>query len=253
MTLPLVTLHGFTGDASSWQRATHALPPASTLALSPLGHSPAPADPENHVRGWDDEIARLTALLPAEPVHLAGYSLGARLALGVALASPARVARLTLVSGHTGLSTETERSERRVADAHWCELLESQGLEAFVTAWEAQPLFATQATLPAALRAAHRTARLAHDAGRLARSLRVIGLAEMPDYAPRLGSLAMPVTVMAGELDPKFLALGRATAQRLPEGRLIVAPNTGHDLLLERPDLVALVLREASPRATKSS
>jgi 2-succinyl-6-hydroxy-2,4-cyclohexadiene-1-carboxylate synthase len=246
---PLVTLHGFSGDASSWQRATHTLAPAPVLALSPLGHSPTSDDAETRVRSWDDEIARLTALLPAEPVHLVGYSLGARLALGVALTSPARVLRLTLVSGHTGLSTEDERSERRAADARWCKLLETDGIEAFVNAWEAQPLFATQGALPEVLRDAHRAARLAHDARRLARSLRVTGLAEMPDYAPRLETLAMPVTLLAGELDPKFLALGRAAVSRLTQGRLIVAPNAGHDLLLERPDLVALVLRDEFPTA----
>jgi 2-succinyl-6-hydroxy-2,4-cyclohexadiene-1-carboxylate synthase len=244
MTPPLVTLHGFTGRPANWDKATCSLGVAA-LHLSPLGHAPSATAAEASIHTWDDELTRLGALLPAEPVHLAGYSLGARLALGLALAFPARIARLTLVSGHTGLTTERERIERRAADARWCELLEGQGIEAFVNAWEGQPLFATQAALAEVERQEHRARRLAHDPRALARSLRATGLAEMPDYAPRLAALAVPVTLVAGELDAKFLGLGRVAAARLQAGRLVVAPNAGHDLLLERPDLVALVLREA--------
>lgn len=246
MTQPLVLIHGFTGCAASWDGVRRSLDTAPAL-VSPIGHG-EPGAPHPNLQTWEQELERLVATFPAAPVHLAGYSLGARLALGVALAFPARVARLTLISGHSGLVTDAERAERRAADARWCDLLEGEGIEAFVDAWEAQPLFASQAAVPAELRARHRAQRLAHDPRALARSLRVTGLAEMPDYGPRLASLTPPVTVMAGELDAKFLALGRATTERAPGSRFVVAPSAGHDLLLERPDLVALVLRDPNQK-----
>jgi 2-succinyl-6-hydroxy-2,4-cyclohexadiene-1-carboxylate synthase len=172
-------------------------------------------------------------------VHLAGYSLGARVALGLALAYPERIARLTLISGQAGLATDAERSERRRADARWCALLEQGGITAFVDEWEAQPLFATQARLPSELREAHRALRLRHDPHGLAHSLRMTGLAAMPYFSPRLDTLSMPVAVLAGELDSKFVALGRELAAAVRRSRFVVAPNAGHDLLLEAPDLVA--------------
>ncbi|HEX5100756.1 MAG TPA: alpha/beta fold hydrolase [Polyangiaceae bacterium] len=246
MTAPLVLIHGFVGSSASWDGVRRSLDTAPAL-VSPLGHG-EPGAPNPNIESWAQELERLVAALPAEPVHLAGYSLGARLALGMTLTYPARIARLTLVSGHTGLATDAERRERRESDARWCSLLEAQGIEAFVDAWEAQPLFATQAALPAALRAEHRAQRLAHDARGLALALRVVGLAEMPHYAPRLEELRIPVTVMAGELDTKFLTLARAAAERVRGSRFVVAPSAGHDLLLERPDLVALVLRDPNQK-----
>jgi len=246
MTAPLLLIHGFTGSSASWDAVQRELASPATV-VSPLGHGGS-AELEAPVRHWEDELARLVAAFPAERVHLVGYSLGARLTLGLALTYPQHLARLTLLSGHTGLTTDAERHDRRTADARWCSLLEAEGIEAFVNAWEAQPLFASQQGLPAAVRADHRAHRLHHDAQGLARSLRVTGLAEMPDYAPRLASLSMSVTVMAGELDPKFLALGRATSERVRDSRFVVAPGAGHDLLLERPDLVALVLREPTQK-----
>jgi 2-succinyl-6-hydroxy-2,4-cyclohexadiene-1-carboxylate synthase len=247
---PLVLLHGFTGSPASWDAVVQVLPPGTT-AFRPtlLGHggfSEAAArasegvdTSDERVYPFEEELARLTRLLPPEPVHLCGYSLGARLALGIALSHPARIARLTLVSGQPGLTSDPARAERRGSDAAWCALLEASGIEAFVNAWEAQPLFASQAALPEAARARQRAIRLAHDPIGLARSLRVTGLAEMPDYGPRLRELSVPVTLLVGELDAKFLAFGREMSARLPAARLRIAPSAGHDLLLERPDLVA--------------
>lgn len=240
--MTLVLLHGFTGSPASWDAVAAALGSPPPLRLALLGHGATGTD---RVQTFEDEVARLASQLPPEPVQLAGYSLGARLALGVALAYPERVERLTLVSGQAGLASEFERNERRRADGRWCTLLEQVGIAAFVDAWEAQPLFATQSRLSHELRASRRTERLSHDPQGLVRSLRVTGLAEMPHYARRLGSLSMPVMVLAGELDPKFLALGRDLAAAVPRGRFVVVPNAGHDLLLEAPDLVARELLRA--------
>jgi pimeloyl-ACP methyl ester carboxylesterase len=84
-----------------------------------------------------------------------------------------------------------------------------------------------------------RHARLEHDPRGLIRSLRTTGLAEQPDLRPRLGAVGIPVTLMAGEEDPKFTALAEETAALLPRARVVVVPEAGHNLLLERPEAVA--------------
>jgi 2-succinyl-6-hydroxy-2,4-cyclohexadiene-1-carboxylate synthase len=242
--VPLFLLHGFTGSPASWDAVLARLPARAVLRPALLGHGAPPPEATT----FDEEIARLAALLPPEPVHLAGYSLGARLALSLALAHPERLRRLTLIGVHPGLPTTKEKDARRQNDAGWRRLLTEAGIDAFVDAWEAQPLFVTQRRLPAAATAAHRAARLRHDPLGLARSLDVLGLAEMPDCRPRISALTMPVTLMAGELDEKFLGLGRELAQALPHATLRAAPGAGHDLLLERPDLVAVELNEKDER-----
>ncbi len=238
----LVLLHGFTGSPASWDAVTRSLPHVDAVRPPLLGHG---ATATGDVQTFEDEVTRLAATFPAEPVHLAGYSLGARLALALTVRYPARIARLTLVSGQPGLQSEREREERRQADARWCALLEAGGIAAFVEAWEAQPLFATRARLTPALRAEQRTERLRHDPRGLARSLRTTGLGEMPNLRPELGSVSVPVTVLTGELDPKFSALGQELCAAFPRARLALAPNVGHDLLLEAPDLVARELTAA--------
>jgi 2-succinyl-6-hydroxy-2,4-cyclohexadiene-1-carboxylate synthase len=236
---PLVLLHGFTGSAESWNGVLARLPTVGALRPPLLGHGTR----ADGVRTFDDEVDRLARAMGPTPAHLAGYSLGARLALGIAVRHPERVSRLTLVGVHPGLTTEAERYERRRSDQRFIELLETCGIDAFVDAWSAQPLFATQKHLPDAVRSARQKERLAHDPKELARSLRITGLAEMPDFRPYLGEIRMPVTLLSGELDQKFTALGEELSRLLPSARRTIAPGAGHDLLLERPDLVATELK----------
>src|SRR6185369_6950562 len=82
-----------------------------------------------------------------------GYSLGARVALG--LVATRRAARAILVSVNPGLA-EAERPARRASDAAWARMARARGIDDFVDAWEAQPLFETQQRVPPGRRDARR-------------------------------------------------------------------------------------------------
>jgi pimeloyl-ACP methyl ester carboxylesterase len=61
----------------------------------------------------------------------------------------------------------------------------------------------------------------------------------------RLGELTMPVTVVAGERDERYVALGERLAAALPDGELTVVPGAGHALPLEAPAAVAAAIARA--------
>jgi 2-succinyl-6-hydroxy-2,4-cyclohexadiene-1-carboxylate synthase len=182
----------------------------------------------------------------ASSLHVVGYSLGARLALGLAARHPTRVSRLTLISAHPGLESDGERSQRRAADERWCELLLSRGSRAFVDAWQDQALWASQARLDRATLERKRRERLSHEPAGLVRALRVTGLSHMPNYRDALVQLRMPVTLIAGGLDAKFQELARLMARAVPHAELTIVDGAGHDLLLERPELIAEVIRRGN-------
>ena len=240
----LLLLHGFSGGPRSFSPVVRRLSSRFEIVAPALvGHAGSNAGPE--IATFDAEVERLAALMAGgPPAHLAGYSLGARLGLALLTRFPGRFARATLIGVHPGLRDERERASRRASDARWCDVLESRGIEAFVAAWQAEPLFASQARLPESLLRAQTAERLAHSPAGLARSLRVTGLAEMPDLYPELGRVGSDVTLLAGELDQKFLGLARELCERLPRCRLRVAQGSGHNLLLEDPDLVTESISE---------
>jgi 2-succinyl-6-hydroxy-2,4-cyclohexadiene-1-carboxylate synthase len=246
---PLVLVHGFAGSPESFCDVERQLG-AERLGLrifrpALLGHAPGNLEGP---RRFEQEVDRLAVALVqagARAGHLCGYSLGARVALGL-LARHAHLFRsATLISVHPGLATTLERRERAGQDERWCRLLSHGDVGAFAQAWEAQPLFATRACLPESRRSAHRRIRMAHSCSGLSRALRVLGLAQMPSYRGALLGLRLPVRLLVGALDPKFLAIGRALTENNRGLRLEIVEGAGHDLLAEAPERVASVLTRA--------
>lgn len=230
-------LHGFSGSPQSLAEVEGVAQGSVTPTLG--GHLGTPV-----VGGFWDEVERL-AELGKECAGLLGYSLGGRLALGILARYPERFAHAVIISAHPGLKTDQERAQRRDGDARFVQLLREGGLTAFVDAWQALPLWASQGSLPESVRKAQREQRLRHDAAGLAESLLAHGLGEMPDLRPRLSQVRTPVALVVGERDPKFVALGEELAGIIPGSRLIRVPDAGHNLLLERSELVCrLLLRE---------
>lgn len=229
-----LALHGFTGAPESF--TTLPLPPGS-LAPPLAGHLAVDVQGE-----FLDEVERLAAL--GEGCEgLLGYSLGGRLALGILACYPERFAHAVIVSAQPGLASEPERAQRRASDAELVALLRERGLTAFVEQWESLPLWATQADLPAELLAAQRALRLRHRPEGLAQSLIHHGLGKMPDFRPELARVSTPVDVVVGERDQKFVNLGRELESLLPHACLTIVPGAGHNLLLERPEACAALLR----------
>jgi 2-succinyl-6-hydroxy-2,4-cyclohexadiene-1-carboxylate synthase len=235
----LVLLHGFLGAPSAWNAVLAALPSHGPVWCPWLpGHGPAAPAPAT----WDETVLTLADTLPAGAV-LAGYSLGARLALAATLQRPGRVRATLLVGGHVGPASAAERAERAALDARRGAALRRGDLAAFVDAWEALPLFATQRTQPPAAQAQQRAARLAHDALALAWSFEVAGLAGMPDLRQAVAAARQRLVFLTGALDTRFAALGESLA-RPPWVHHRSVPGAGHNLLLEAPAAVAASLAD---------
>jgi 2-succinyl-6-hydroxy-2,4-cyclohexadiene-1-carboxylate synthase len=232
LVMRLLLLHGFTATGASWDRVRRLLDGGQ--------YAPEAPDLRGHGSRADARPATIEAcvgdLRQDEPYALAGYSMGGRVALHLALAQPDRVRRLVLVSTTAGLEGEEERAQRRAADDDLADGLEGAGIEAFARSWAAQPLFAEQP--PEIAAAAHRD-RLRNSAPGLAASLRGMGTGAMTPVWDRLHELTMPAVVVVGERDAKFRALGERLVDALPDAELRVAPGAGHAVHLEAPETIA--------------
>lgn len=236
---PLLLVHGFTGRGASWApflpafRRSH-----RTIVVDLLGHgrSDRPADPARYsVERAADDLAKLLDTLDALTADVVGYSLGARVALRLAAVHPDAVGRLVLESASAGIDDPEERRARRERDEVLAGEIVRDGVAAFVAHWEAQPLFASQAALPPAVRDRLRAERLRNQPDGLANSLRGAGQGAMEPLGARLGDVRSPCLVIAGTLDPVGCARAADVARRLPDARLEVVPDAGHAPHLERP------------------
>lgn len=245
---PVLVLHGFTGDGASMAAIGDTLVERHRVITCDLvghGSSAAPVDVARYTTGAI--VEQLTGLLDALDVARAdvvGYSLGGRLALSLACAHPDRVRRLALIGTTAGIEDPAARVERRAADEALADRLDADGVEAFVDHWEALPIFATQAALPADVQAAIRATRTRQRSVGLANSLRGVGAGVMPSLWSAVGNLSAPTLLIAGSLDERYVEIGRRLAARMPDARLEIVADVGHAAHLEAPDTVAALVAD---------
>ena len=259
----LLLLHGFTGSGRSWDdgmvdaaigagftaiapdlpghggTAWHAGDPAAARRVSdPVTRPSDPADPEHSSRATiertADDLPVLLRSLGHDRAHVIGYSLGARVALRLAIAHPAFVACLVLEAPSAGIVDAAGRALRCAADDALARNLQRGGIGPFIDAWERTPVLAGEARLGARERAAIREVRVAHDPAGLAASLRAAGQGAMEPLHGRLREIGSPTLVIVGADDP---VRDRATtvAAGVPGARLAVIDGAGHAPHLEAP------------------
>jgi 2-succinyl-6-hydroxy-2,4-cyclohexadiene-1-carboxylate synthase len=232
----LVLLHGFTHTGASWDHVVAALPQR---------YRPVAPDIRGHGTASGVRPVSLAAVIAdvrtvaTEPFELAGYSMGGRLALHVALALAERVRRLVLIGASPGIADPKARWERRAADEALAEEVEVMSIEAFAQGWARTAVLADQ---PAAVQAAVHADRLRSAPAGLAAALRGLGTGALPPLWARLGELAVPVELLVGERDRKFRDVAAQMAAALPVARVHVVGGAGHAVHLEAPAAVAEVI-----------
>ena len=253
-------LHGFTGSGETWAPHLEALGGSTTLRIDFLGHgrSDAPGDARRYgMEACINDVLSLLDCLGIQRFAVAGYSMGGRVAMRVALHAPERVWALILESTSPGIAGAAERRARVRQDSMLAQRIRNEGVTAFVDHWQSIPLFSTQSRLPEATRQGLRTQRLQHTAEGLANSLQGLGAGMQEPVLHALPNLQLPVLLLSGELDDKYCRLANEMAAALPHSRLRVVPGAGHAVHLEQPaafdDAVGAFLQAHAPTTSESS
>jgi 2-succinyl-6-hydroxy-2,4-cyclohexadiene-1-carboxylate synthase len=215
-------VHGFLGSVDDW---------AATLTKVSGRAIPIP-------RSSSIEEAA-DALVPTTPCLIVGYSLGGRLAMLAAARNPGAFTGVIAVSADPG----NAGADRTALDAQRADHIEESGLGAFVDGWY-------QAELWASLRS-HRAfdpmveRRRSTSPEDAAWALRTYSAGLQPDL---WDSLPKDLTVVVGEKDPKYLALGRRMAAcGIP---LHIVPGVGHAIPTEAPAVLAGIVRSVGLEAS---
>ncbi len=234
---PLVALHGFTQTCRLWGTFGRQLEKDfSIVAVDLPGHGgsgPLRAD----LPTTADLVAQaVRSSVGDEPCDVLGYSLGARVALHVALDTDLRINHLVFIGVTAGIEDQGRREERRTADNALADRLESSGdVGTFVDRWLSGPMFSRLTESGAA----DRTERLRNGPEGLASSLRLCGTGTQVPSWDRLGRLAPPVLALAGTDDTRFASHAIRLARLAPRGVASLVPGGGHAVHLAQPPHVA--------------
>ncbi|MBW2272791.1 MAG: alpha/beta fold hydrolase [Deltaproteobacteria bacterium] len=238
----LVLAHGFAGSARNFRPQVRALRGSWRVrTYDARGHarSEAPADPGAYdLPAMVGDLERVMGPEQGEPAVVGGLSMGAAVALQLALARPERVRALVLAAW----PADRDAAGARAFGVTFADAIDREGLEA---AGETH-VWGPRSGLDAAGARLVRQGFLEHPPHALSAILRGV-LASLPSTAElvaRLAEVRAPVLLIAGEEDAPALEASRALAAGLPEARCEVIPDAGHVVNLARPGAFNAVLRE---------
>ncbi|MBS4173903.1 2-succinyl-6-hydroxy-2,4-cyclohexadiene-1-carboxylate synthase [Bacillus sp. FJAT-49736] len=245
---PVVLLHGFTGDTSTWKDLAGRLKGKyKVLLVDIVGHglTESPAEPKRYnIELVADDLKDIMQKFAMHDAAILGYSMGGRLALTFAQKYPEMTKKLILESATPGLMQEKDRIDRRARDKQLADRILEDGIEAFVDYWANIPLFQSQKLLDASVQSEIRLQRLANNPIGLANSLLGMGTGSQPSWWNTLSRLQMPILLITGELDKKFCLIADEMKKCLLHAEWITMPRVGHAIHVESPKKFGTIVME---------
>ena len=243
---PLVLLHGFTGDTTTWEYFCDGWSQHSRLVIVDLighGKTESPEQPERYqMEAAVFDLSSLLQLLKIDKADILGYSMGGRLALSFAVAYPELVRTLILESASPGIPTEAERMNRQEKDRNLASFLIDKGINEFVDYWEKIPLFQSHQNLAPLVKTRMKRQRLANSITGLANSLIGMGTGSQPSRWEELENIQCEVLLITGEWDKKFCGIAEEMQKRLNYSTWTMVKDCGHTIHVEQAGKFATIV-----------
>ena len=238
---PVVLLHGFPLNATTWSAQREALagsyrvlcPDQRGFGGTQLGHD------EPSLDEVADDVAAMLDAKKLDRVVLGGLSMGGYVAMAFLRRHPERVRALVLADTRAAADTEEARANRlRIAEEVVERGSSTQLVDEFLPKLTGPTTKATKPLVSGRLKA------IVESAPPHAVAWAQRAMAARPDSYDTLRGVTVPALVVVGEEDeisPPDEA--RTIADALPQGRLVTIPGSGHMSSMETPEAFNEALR----------
>ncbi|XWS64137.1 hypothetical protein CRYUN_Cryun06bG0160900 [Craigia yunnanensis] len=202
-----------------------------------------------------DLLVKLVEHITPGKVTLVGYSMGARIALYMALKFSDKIEGAVVLSGSPGLEDTVERKIRRGKDDSRARCLVTHGLQLFLNTWYSGGLWKSLRSQPYFNQIVARGS-LHDDTQGLARVLSDLSTGRQPSLWEDLKHCKVPLMLVVGERDEKFKRVAQKMWHELGHGRtdrddpvsklheMVVVPNCGHAVHLVNPLPIIRLVRQ---------
>jgi len=233
---PMICLHGFSGNLSTWELIQ--LADYQMILIDLIGHGESEKPCSSQFYYWEVIIRHLNKLihqLSLKKYSLLGYSMGGRIALAYALAYPQEIDKLILESASYGECGLIKRLKRRRNDLKLAKNISQNGIEWFNRYWSGLDIFATQTQLPKAIIDQISERRLLNAPHALSNTLRGSGQGKFPCLKNQISELSMPVLYINGEYDTKYEQIGLEVKKLNSNIKHEIIKGVGHNTHIEDP------------------
>ncbi len=229
----LIFLHGIGGNRSNWSEQLEAFSPDfHAVAWDARGYGDSddydgPLDFSDFAR----DLRRLLDHFEVDRAHIAGLSMGGRIAQDFVALFPERVKTLMLIATHSGFEDFTPDERQRFVDLRLKPLVEEGKEPADIAPIVAKSLVGPHATeaqyqrLEASIAALHKESYI-----------KTVRATTTFDRSQNLGAIDVPTLLVYGEHDPLTSPeMGRKLASQIKHAAYVVIPKAGHLVNLEQP------------------
>ena len=234
----ILFLHGFMGNIHEFDEVIKLLfDDFSYLIIDLPGHGKTQVlDDEYYtMASTATAIIQLLDQLKIDQCYLIGYSLGGRLALYLTLHFPSRFIKVILESASPGLATEMARLARIKSDAQIARkltrMINKDDFYHFLNNWYQQRIFGKIKNHPQYQRMI--ASRLTNHPPNLVKSLQFMGTGSQPCLWELLTENTIPLLLLVGEEDQKFIDINIAITEKCNFAKLQIIHDVGHNIHLE--------------------
>lgn len=271
----VIFLHGFLGTGEDWIPIMKAISrSAKCISIDLPGHGGSKI--QNHGCKGAQEEATLSIEIVADVLYeliqgitpfkvtLVGYSMGARIALHMALRLSHKIDGAVIISGSPGLKDTTARKIRQAKDDSRADSLVAYGLELFLDSWYAGELWKSLRSHPHFNEIV--ASRIVHeDVQSLAKALSGLSTGSQMSLWEDLKRCDLPLLLIVGEKDVKFKSIAQKMFNEVVQDRkgedgkgnniceVLEVPNCGHAVHMENPLPIISAMRRFLTRGRSSS
>ncbi|KAK9676085.1 hypothetical protein RND81_11G052600 [Saponaria officinalis] len=253
----LIFLHGFLGTGQDWIPIMKALSgSAKCISIDLPGHGRSkiqPCDggsrigePSLSIEAVAEVLSQLLEKIVPGKVILVGYSMGARIALYMALRCSTKVDGAVVISGSPGLPDESGRKIRAAKDDSRARSLITFGLVPFLDTWYCGDLWKSFREHPSFKNIV--VNRSEHgDIHGLAKALTELSIGRQPSLWKDLRDCKTRLRFIVGEKDEKFKKINQRICNEMGEAvdyDAVEVPGCGHAVHLENPLAVVALIRK---------
>ena len=239
--IPVIFLHGFTGNINDWSFIKGKLAAGYTpILIDLIGHGKSSSPAELKYYSYESQVGYLLQIINklnlVNPI-LVGYSMGGRLALTFAFSYPQKVKALVLESTSFGLEKNSDKEERILNDKTIADRIQNSTLEEFINYWVNIPLFTSLKKMDSDKFEKLLDEKIAsNNSIGLANSLLGFSTGKMKNYNKVLSNLEKKVLLITGAMDEKFTAIGKSVVKDSRNCKLEIINDCGHNVHLENPE-----------------
>lgn len=241
----VLLLHGFMSDHKSMESIGEELSDSYNILYVDL-----PGFGRSYSMEYDYDmetisfgITEILEQLSLDRVHALGYSMGGRIALSFGALYPHKVHSLILESASPGLDDNDEKEKRQETDKNRAGKI-TENYQKFLDDWENMGLFSSQQNLSDEAFRQQREMREAQRPEEIADSLLKYGTGVQPSYWSALQNMKMPVLLIVGALDQKFVDINKKMVKSLDNAELKIVDNAGHNIHLESAGKFDIIIKE---------